>query len=96
MEQERIAREAEEKDKAEKAKKIKEQFGDQNNQWEKDKMEMQNLALQEKKPAVGDTAAQGKAAAPAGQAAPEAGAPAAGGAAGGKPPNLDAKGGSKA
>jgi mannan polymerase II complex ANP1 subunit len=48
MEQERIAREQEEKEKAEKMKKIKEQFGDTNSQWEKDKTEMQNIALKDK------------------------------------------------
>lgn len=48
MEQERIAREQEEKENAEKQKKIKEQFGDTNGQWEKDKTEMQNLALKDK------------------------------------------------
>ncbi|KAK3323544.1 mannan polymerase II complex ANP1 subunit [Cercophora scortea] len=49
MEQEKLAREAEEKEKAEKAKKMKESFGDATSQWEKDKTEMQNIALQEKK-----------------------------------------------
>lgn len=44
MEQERIARENEEKEKAEKAKKIKEQFDDPNKQWEKDKTDLKNLA----------------------------------------------------
>jgi mannan polymerase II complex ANP1 subunit len=48
MEQDRLRREQEEKDKAEKAKKIKEQFGDPNSQWEKDKSELQNLAAQDK------------------------------------------------
>lgn len=49
MEKERLAREQEEKDKVEKAKKMKEQFGDTTGQWEKDKTEMQNIAQQEKK-----------------------------------------------
>ena len=48
MEQERLVREKEEAQKAERAKKIKEQFGDANGQWEKDKFEMQNLASKEK------------------------------------------------
>ncbi|KAK3318570.1 mannan polymerase II complex ANP1 subunit [Apodospora peruviana] len=49
MEQERLAREQEEKEKAEKAKKMKESFSDATSQWEKDKTDMQNIALQEKK-----------------------------------------------
>jgi hypothetical protein len=53
MEQERLAREKEETEKAEKMKKIKEQFGDAGSQWEKDKSDMQNLAIQEKKAAPG-------------------------------------------
>jgi len=48
MEQERLAREAEEKEKAERMKKIKEQFIDPNNQWEKDKTDIQNMAMLEK------------------------------------------------
>ena len=44
MEQERIARESEEKERADKAKKIKEQFDDPNKQWEKDKTDLENLA----------------------------------------------------
>ncbi|KAI0012219.1 mannan polymerase II complex ANP1 subunit [Xylariaceae sp. FL0662B] len=44
MEQERLAKENEEKTKAEMEKKLKEQFSDTNSQWEKDKSEMQNLA----------------------------------------------------
>lgn len=48
MEQERIARENEEKERAERMKKIKEQFTDPNSQWEKDKTDIQNLAMQEK------------------------------------------------
>jgi mannan polymerase II complex ANP1 subunit len=44
MEQERMARENEEKERAEKAKKIKEQFDDPNKQWEKDKTDLEKLA----------------------------------------------------
>ncbi|KAI5861657.1 glycosyltransferase family 62 protein [Durotheca rogersii] len=47
MEQERLAREAEEKARQEREKKIKEEFGDANSQWEKDKSEIQNLAKQQ-------------------------------------------------
>ncbi|KXH59601.1 mannan polymerase II complex ANP1 subunit [Colletotrichum salicis] len=49
MEQERLASQKEEEEKAEKAKKVKEQFGDASSQWEKDKTDMQNLAVGEKK-----------------------------------------------
>ena len=49
MEQERLAREKEENDKAEQAEKLKESFGDASSQWEKDKSEMQNIAGQDKK-----------------------------------------------
>lgn len=48
MEQERIARENEEKERAERAKRIKEQFADPNVQWEKDKSDIQNIAKSEK------------------------------------------------
>jgi mannan polymerase II complex ANP1 subunit len=48
MEQERLARESEEKERAERMKKIKEQFTDPNSQWEKDKSDIQNMAMQEK------------------------------------------------
>jgi mannan polymerase II complex ANP1 subunit len=48
MERERIAREKDEQAKAEKAKKIKETFGETNSQWEKDKSDMQHLASKEK------------------------------------------------
>ncbi|CRK27595.1 Mannan polymerase II complex ANP1 subunit like protein [Verticillium longisporum] len=51
MEQERLAKAKEESAKAEKAEKIKEQFGDANPQWEKDKTEMQNIASGEKEAA---------------------------------------------
>lgn len=49
MEQERQAREQEEKDRVERMKKIKDQFADPNNQWEKDKTDIQNEAMKEKK-----------------------------------------------
>ncbi|KAK1498056.1 mannan polymerase II complex ANP1 subunit [Colletotrichum lupini] len=49
MEQERLASQKEEEEKAEKAKKVKEQFGDASSQWEKDKTDMQNLVVGEKK-----------------------------------------------
>ena len=48
MEQERMTREKEEKERAERMKKIKEQFTDPNSQWEKDKVDIQNMAMQEK------------------------------------------------
>ncbi len=44
MEQERLAKEAEEQEKAEREKKIKDTFDDTNTQWAKDKSEMQNIA----------------------------------------------------
>jgi mannan polymerase II complex ANP1 subunit len=47
MEQERLARESEEREHAERMKKIKEQFTDPNKQWEKDKTDIQNMATQE-------------------------------------------------
>ena len=46
MEKERLAKEAEEQEKVEKEKKIKEQFSDTNSQWEKDKSEIQKIAKQ--------------------------------------------------
>ncbi len=49
MEQERLAREKEEKERTERMKKIKDQFADPNSQWEKDKTDIQNEALKEKK-----------------------------------------------
>jgi mannan polymerase II complex ANP1 subunit len=48
MEQERLARESEEKERAERMKKIKEQFADPNSQWEKDKSDIQDMAMAEK------------------------------------------------
>jgi mannan polymerase II complex ANP1 subunit len=49
MEQERKAREAEEEERQERMKKIKDQFADPNGQWEKDKTDIQNEAIREKK-----------------------------------------------
>ena len=49
MEQERIAKEAEEQEKAEREKKIKDAFDDTNTQWAKDKSEMQNIAKEANK-----------------------------------------------
>lgn len=49
MKREELAQEAAEKEKAEKAKKLKESFGDATGQWEKDKVAMQNIAVQDKK-----------------------------------------------
>jgi mannan polymerase II complex ANP1 subunit len=49
MEEERKAREKEEQDKADRMKKIKDQFADPNSQWEKDKTDIQNEALRERK-----------------------------------------------
>jgi len=49
MEQERQAREQEEIERVERMKKIKDQFADPNSQWEKDKTDIQNEALKEKK-----------------------------------------------
>ncbi|KAI1435363.1 mannan polymerase 2 complex anp1 subunit [Xylaria sp. CBS 124048] len=46
MEQERLAKEAEELEKAENERQIKEQFSDANSQWEQDKSQLQNLAKQ--------------------------------------------------
>jgi len=49
MKREQLAQEQAEKEKAEKALKLKESFGDATGQWEKDKSELQNIAVQEKK-----------------------------------------------
>jgi mannan polymerase II complex ANP1 subunit len=49
MEQERLAREEEEKEKAEMAKKVKENFGDTTSQWEKDRAAMHDLALKDER-----------------------------------------------
>lgn len=48
MEQERVAREKEEAEKKATEQKIKQEFGDTNSQWDKDKQEMQNLAAQQR------------------------------------------------
>lgn len=48
MEQERLAHEKEENEKAERMKKLKDQFADPNSQWEKDKTDIQNQAVKEK------------------------------------------------
>lgn len=62
MEQERKAREAEEKERAERMKKIKDQFADPNGQWEKDKSDIQNEAMEEKAKDSGKEAVQEKSA----------------------------------
>lgn len=49
MAQEQKNREKEEKERAERMKKIKEEFKEPNNQWEKDKTELQNIAEKERK-----------------------------------------------
>lgn len=48
MEKERLAREAEEKQKADKEQKLKDAFADPNNQWEKDKAAIQDIAKSDK------------------------------------------------
>lgn len=48
MEQERIAHENEERERTERMERIKEQFDDPESQWEKDKSDIQNIAMQEK------------------------------------------------
>ena len=48
MEQERKNREKEEQERADRMKKIKDEFNDPNSQWEKDKTDLQNLALKDK------------------------------------------------
>lgn len=69
MERERQTREQEEKIKAEKAKKMKETFGETTSQWEKDKNEMQNIAFTEEKKtgAVKDTDEKASGKPPAGE-----------------------------
>ncbi|KAI1252819.1 Mannan polymerase II complex anp1 subunit [Eutypa lata] len=49
MEQERLAKEAEERQRTEREKKIKDAFDDTNSQWAKDKSEMQNIAKEANK-----------------------------------------------
>ena len=58
MEQERLAKEAEEKEKAEREKKIKDAFDDTNTQWQKDKTEIQNLAKEAKEAAAKDDSSE--------------------------------------
>jgi mannan polymerase II complex ANP1 subunit len=48
MERERLAREKQEEEKKKNQQKIKEEYSDTRNEWEKDKQEMQNLAAQPK------------------------------------------------
>lgn len=64
MEQERLARESEEKERAERMNKIKEQFTDGSSQWEKDKTDIQNLALEEKAKDLTGTGEEAKAPGP--------------------------------
>ena len=47
MDQERENREKEEKERADRMKKLKEEFVEPNNQWEKDKTELQDIAAKE-------------------------------------------------
>ena len=61
MEQERLAKEAEEKAKADKEKKIKEEFVDNSAEWEKDKTEIQNLAKEESQKASSEELKRGAA-----------------------------------
>ncbi|KAK4238165.1 glycosyltransferase [Achaetomium macrosporum] len=63
MEREKLAQEQAEKEKAEKAMKLKESFGDATGQWEKDKSDMQHIALEEKKETAAEAGAKNKAAA---------------------------------
>lgn len=49
MERERLAQEQAEKEAAERAQKMKESFDDATGQWEKDKAELQNIAMQDLK-----------------------------------------------
>lgn len=48
MEQERIAREKEEQERKVKEQKIKEEFGEANSQWERDKLDMQDLIAEQR------------------------------------------------
>ena len=52
--------ESEEKEKAERAQKMKEAFGDTNGQWEKDKAALHDMVLDEKKPAKEKQSGSGK------------------------------------
>lgn len=47
MEQERIAHEVEERERNERMRRIQEQFGDSNSQWEQDKSDIESMALRE-------------------------------------------------
>jgi mannan polymerase II complex ANP1 subunit len=58
MEAERKQREMEEKERAERMKKIKEDYKDTNSQWEKDKNDIQNIALKEKEQKQAEKAAE--------------------------------------
>ncbi|CAK7220920.1 Mannan polymerase II complex anp1 subunit [Sporothrix bragantina] len=82
MEAERIAREEEEKEKAAKAERMKNTFGDAGGQWEKDKAALQDIVLEDPAAAGAGAGAAGAAAGGAGAAAPVAAAPGAAGAAG--------------
>ncbi|KAK4245458.1 glycosyltransferase [Corynascus novoguineensis] len=67
-----LAQEQAEKEKAEKTRKMKESFSDATGQWEKDKVELQNIAAQERKKekeAAAAAAAAGDAGAAAGRVA---------------------------
>lgn len=48
MEQERIAREKEEQERKVKEQKIKEEFGEANSQWERDKLDLQDLVAEQR------------------------------------------------
>jgi hypothetical protein len=76
MEQERIARENEEKERGERMKKIKEQFADPNSQWEKDKSDIQNMALEDDKEKAKNPVADSEGGKAPGSKSPEAAAPA--------------------
>jgi len=56
MEQERVRRETEEKEWLELAKKIKEQFKDTQSQWEKDKNDIEILAMKAKEQSASSSA----------------------------------------
>ena len=60
MEQEKRLHESEEKEKAEKAQKMKDTFGDANGQWEKDKAALQDMVLDEKKKKTSGPAGKGQ------------------------------------
>ena len=56
MEKERLSREAEEKGRAERMKRIQEEFDDPKAQWEKDKTDIQDLVLKAKEKAAEEKA----------------------------------------